>query len=262
MTDRTASEVLFERFCADTGMPCVRLEPDSVAGRRTPDYELSLQEPPILVEVKQIDPNPEDEARLRAFADTGEYNFDGVPGDRLRGRISKAGSQLRARARPDQATLVVVYNNVDVLRGYTDPHAVMSAMYGLYRAVITTTRGVGARIVSVVHRLGGGRSTTPEHNTRISGLAVLFDGPEGPYLVVYHNKFAAVAIRPEVLRRPRIHQRCVQEAEEGEGSRVVRVVISACPTSRSSRPEARVARLPAAERERWLARVSSEEATC
>lgn len=82
---------LFERFCADTGMPCVRLEPGP-AGRRTPDYELRLQEPPILVEVKQIDPNPEDEARLRAFADTGEYSFDGVPGDRLRGRISKAGS--------------------------------------------------------------------------------------------------------------------------------------------------------------------------
>ena len=115
---------------------------------------------------------------LRTFAETGEYSFSGVPGDRLRGRISKAGSQLRARARPDQPTLVVVYNNVDVLRGYTGPHAVMSAMYGLYQAVITTSRGLGARIVSVAHRLGGGRSMTPLHNTTISGLAVLFDGPE------------------------------------------------------------------------------------
>ncbi len=214
MTHRTISEMLFERFCMDTGLPFVRLEPDSAAGRRTPDYELCLQEPPILVEVKQIDPNREDEARLRAFAETGEYSFGGVPGDRLRGRISKAGSQLRARARPNQPTLVVVYNNVDVLRGYTSPHAVMSAMYGLYQAVITTTRGVGARIVSAVHRLGGGRSMTPEHNTRISGLAVLFDGPEGPYLVVYHNRFTAVPIRPEVLRRPGIHQRCIEEAED------------------------------------------------
>jgi len=214
MTDRTVSEALFERFCTDTDLPFTRLEPDSAAGRPTPDYELRLQEPPILVEVKQIDPNREDEASLRAFAETGEYSFSGVPGDRLRGRISKAGSQLRARARSGQPTLVVVFNNVDVLRGYTGPHAVMSAMYGLYEALVITTRGVGARIVSVVHRLGGGRSMTPKHNTKISGLAVLFDGPEGPYLVVYHNRFAAVPLRPEVLRRPRIHQRCIQESED------------------------------------------------
>lgn len=71
--------------------------------RNDAHYELRLQEPSILVEVKQIDPNPEDEARLRAFADTGEYSFDGVPGDRLRGRISKAGSNYGHA--PDQTSL-------------------------------------------------------------------------------------------------------------------------------------------------------------
>lgn len=175
-----------------------------------------MQEPPILVEVKQIDPNHEDQASLRSFAETGEYSFGGVPGNRLRGRISKAGSQLRARVRPNQPTLVVVYNNVDVLRGFTGPHAVMAAMYGLYQVVITTTRGLGARVLSVASRLAGGRSMTPQHNTTISGLAVLFDGPEGPYLVVYHNRFAAVPLRPEILRRPRILQRCIQK---GDGSK-------------------------------------------
>jgi hypothetical protein len=213
MTDRTISETLFERFCTDTGIPFVRLEPDSSSGQRTPDYELLLQEPPILVEVKQIDPNHEDQALLRAFAETGEYSFGGVPGDRLRGRISKASSQLRARVRLAQPTLVVVYNNVDVLRGFTGPHAVMSAMYGLYQAVITRTHGLGARVLSVANRLGGSRSMTPQHNTTISGLAVLFHGPEGPYLVVYHNRFAAVPLRPEILRRPRILQRCFQEGD-------------------------------------------------
>lgn len=211
MTHRTISETLFERFCTDTGIPFIRLEPDSSAGLRTPDYELHLQEPPILVEVKQIDANHEDQASLRSFAETGEYSFSGVLGDRLRGRISKAGSQLRACVRPDQPTLVVVYNNVDVLRSFTGPHAVMAAMYGLFQAVITTSRGLGARVLSVASRLGGGRSMTPQHNTTISGLAVLFDGPEGPYLVVYHNRFAAVPLPPEILRRPRILQRCIKE---------------------------------------------------
>src|SRR5215216_1898358 len=83
MTDQTISEMLFERFCTDTGIPFVRLEPDSSSGQRTPDYEIHLQEPPVLVEVKQIDPNREDQALLRVFAETGEYSFGGVPGDRL-----------------------------------------------------------------------------------------------------------------------------------------------------------------------------------
>jgi hypothetical protein len=215
MTDRTwtISETLFEQFCTDTGIPFVRLEPDLSAGRRSPDYEIHLQEPPILVEVKQINPNHEDQASLLTFAETGEYSFSCVPGDRLRGRISKAGSQLRARVRQDQPTLVVVYNNVDVLRSFTGPHAVMAAMYGLYQTVIMTTKGLGARVLSVANRLGGGRSMTPHHNTTISGLAVLFDGPEGPHLVVYHNRFAAVPIRPEILRYPGILQRCIQEED-------------------------------------------------
>lgn len=215
MSEPTISEKLFERFCTSTELPFIRLEPDSSAVRRTPDYELHLHEPPILVEVKQIDPNHQDQDVLRSFAETGEYDFSGVPGNRLRGRISKAGSQLRARVRSSQPTLIVVYNNVDVLRGFTGPHAVMAAMYGLYQAVITRTHGLGARIVSVAHRLGGSRSMTPEHNTTISALAVLFDGPEAPYLVVYHNRFAAVPIPPEILRRPGIHQRCFHEPEDG-----------------------------------------------
>ncbi len=91
MTNRTTSETLFERFYTDTGIPFVRLEPDSSAGQRTPDYQLHLQDPPILVEVKQIDPNHEDQALLRAFAETGEYSFRGVPGDRLRGKNFEGG---------------------------------------------------------------------------------------------------------------------------------------------------------------------------
>jgi hypothetical protein len=215
MTIRTISETLFEQFCTDTGIHFTRLLPDLAVGQRTPDYAIHLQEPPILVEVKQIDPNREDQALFRHFAETGEYRFSGVPGDRLRGRISKAGQQLRARVQPDQPTMVVVYNNVHVLRGFTGPHAVMAATYGLYKAVITRSHGVCAQVLSVARRLGGSRSMTPKHNTSVSGLAVLFDGPEGPYLVVYHNRFATTRLRPEILRRPRLFQRCVREGDGG-----------------------------------------------
>lgn len=216
MTARTISEALFERFCTETSVPFKCLSPDPSIGRRTPDYEVYWQNPPVLVEVKQIDPNRDDNALRRLFADTGEYISRGVTGHRLRGRISKAGSQLRARAKLDQPTLVVVYNNVGVLRGFTDEHAVMAAMYGLYQVDITTSRGLGARVLSVARRLGGGRSMTLKHNTIVSGVAVLFESPKGPYLVVYHNRFAARPLQPDILRHPRIFQRWIREGNGSE----------------------------------------------
>lgn len=216
MTVRTISETLFERFCTETGVPFRCLSPDPSIGGRTPDYEVYWQNPPVLVEVKQIDPNCDDKTLRRLFTDTGEYSFSGVPGHRLRGRISKAGSQLRARAKPDQSTLVVVYNNVGVLQGFTDERAVMSAMYGRYQVDISTSRGLGAQVLSVARRLGGGRSMTLKHNTTVSGVAVLFEWPKGPCLVVYHNRFAARPLQPHILRNPRILQRCIWEGDGSE----------------------------------------------
>jgi len=216
MTVRTRSEILFERFCDKAGIPFTCIPPESRVGHPTPDYELRLQLPAILAEVKQIDPNHEDKMLLRELQQTGAYEFEDILGKRLRGKISEAASQLRARLRPGQPALVIIYNNVDVLRGFTDPHHMMSAMYGLYEVVFTTSRGLAARLLSISRRLGGSRRLTPEHNTTVSAVAVLFDGPEGPYLVVYHNRFAANPIPPELLRHAGILQRSVSDRGPAE----------------------------------------------
>jgi hypothetical protein len=133
----TISEILFERFCTETGIPFTPIPPEPAAGRQTPAYELHLQVPPILTEVKQIDLNPEDKALFRQLYETGTYEFQGLPGKRVRKRIWQAASQLKARVKPDQPALLIIYNNVSVLRGFTDPFQIMSAMYGLPEAVFT-----------------------------------------------------------------------------------------------------------------------------
>lgn len=85
----------------------------------------------------------------------------------------------------------------------------MAAMYGRHEAVLTGRHGPAAWVLSVALRLGGSRALTPEHNTTLSAVAALFEGPEGPYLVVY--RFASNPILPEVLRHPRILQRSTGE---------------------------------------------------
>jgi hypothetical protein len=216
MSMQTDSEILFERFCNETAIPYAPIPPEPEAGRQTPDYELHLQVPPILAEIKQINLNPEDRALSRQLHETGTYAFEDLPGKRVRGKIPEAASQLKARAKPNQPTLLIIYNNVDTLRGFTDPFQVMSAMYGVPEAVLVRNCTPIALQWSVFYRLGGNRGLTSEHNTTISAMAVLFAGPEGPYLVLYHNQFASNSIAPEVLRRPAILQRHIRDGGPGK----------------------------------------------
>lgn len=163
MSMQTDSEILFERFCNETAIPYAPIPPEPEAGRQTPDYELHLQVPPILAEIKQINLNPEDRALSRQLHETGTYAFEDLPGKRVRGKIPEAASQLKARAKPNQPTLLIIYNNVDTLRGFTDPFQVMSAMYGVPEAVLVrncTPIAYSGRYFTGSGEVGGSRLST------------------------------------------------------------------------------------------------------
>jgi hypothetical protein len=125
-------------------------------------------------------------------------------------QIKDAAPQLKARVKPGQPAMLAIYNNANVVRGFTGPHEIMPAMYGRLEYVSTRSHGQVARLKSVTYRLGGNRGLTPEHNTTISAIGALFEGPGGPYLVAYHNRLASNPIPREVLRRPRILQYSVR----------------------------------------------------
>ena len=58
---RTKSEELFESFCRMHGIAYRRV---SETTEPTPDYELEISGQVILAEVKQFDPNPEEQAGM------------------------------------------------------------------------------------------------------------------------------------------------------------------------------------------------------
>ena len=133
----TISEILFERFCQATDIPFRRVPTESATERRTPDYELRLGDLEVLAEVKQVDPNPEEkEARQRFEGAKATIEWQSELGARLRKKISEANSQLKSQVKSCQPAILVIYNNVNVLYGFTDPHNVMAAMYGQYEFVI------------------------------------------------------------------------------------------------------------------------------
>ncbi|MGH7488835.1 MAG: hypothetical protein ACREMY_25020, partial [bacterium] len=88
----TISEALFEELCAARRVPCARIP---VSIEKTPDFEVILGVQRVVVEVKQLDPNSNDQ-RIHAALHAGA-EIDGVsaPTPRVRQHIAAAYRQLK-----------------------------------------------------------------------------------------------------------------------------------------------------------------------
>jgi len=81
VSNRTISEVHFEKLCANRGVGCERI-PESSA--KTADYRMSLGSTIIIAEVKQLDPNDEDEKLAKVW---GTPQSDGAGTQEQRGQV-------------------------------------------------------------------------------------------------------------------------------------------------------------------------------
>jgi hypothetical protein len=123
-----------------------------------------------------------------------------MPGDRVRNAIHKAALQLRALSCGKRPTMVVVYNNTGVSL-HTRPEAVAMAMDGVEVVPVIVPHDPNERPTFGSSRSGPKRMMTPEHNTTVSAVGVLFANMDDvPCLVVYHNRHARHAIDPDGIQ--------------------------------------------------------------
>lgn len=214
---KTVSEKVFEELCASQGITCLRVEEDE---GRTPDYELVVGTERIIVEVKEITPNKEEQESDRLLAERGYGNvLSNTPGDRLRRKIADCLPQIKARTVGQHPSLLVVFDRGRVA-GHVDPYHIRVAMYGLEQVHIAVPPiGMGSRY-STGMGYGPKRKMTPEHNTSVSAIGALFmTGPETMFLSVYHNRFAKVPLKPALLAQYGIDQFELDEEAFGRTSK-------------------------------------------
>ena len=232
----TESEELFRRLCKSQGWRVERIDEHSVAeGSKVPDFRLQLGDGVgIVVEVKQFDPNSEEQ---EAAQGRGSGVLGGKPGHRLRQVILKANNQLKALGQSDPG-MVVVYNRTQCSL-HDNPYAVLTAMRGLdvLRVPVGPSAGPGSLVRFGRYQQGPGAKLNPERNTSVSCIAVLrefFDGvaipfglsgPESPdtagdpeyALAVYHNPFAKHSLDPGRLVGSRVtHYRMKEDRSSWE----------------------------------------------
>lgn len=203
MTTRTQSEELFELFCQQNKIRC---RPVKTGSKRTPDYDIFLPRRKVVAEVKELTLNPNERAaettlRLKKYA-----TVLSTPGERIRGKITDASPQIRARTKRRYPGLIVLFEEGLISR-HLDPYQVRVAMYGLETIVVAVPRNPRSSPYAIDRKFGPRRKMTPEHNTSVSAIGILSEHPNGlPELVIYHNAHAALPLRPDLFSRYGVRQ--------------------------------------------------------
>lgn len=197
MSQLTASERAFEHFCTAHGIVYERVP---ATQSRTPDYLITLGGQQIVTEIKQIDPNPEEQREITDFAAKGWIvGGKGAPGDRIRKVIDHANTQIKTQTKGRLPSLVVVCDNVPHA-SHTAPYCILVAMYGLQQYNLHIQHDPSQRVRLVGVSFGGKRQMTPSSNTSTSAVAVLRgEDPAHCMLDVYHNIHALVQLNPAVF---------------------------------------------------------------
>jgi hypothetical protein len=194
------SEILFELFCAQNNIKYKRIPTDEA---KTPDFVIWLDATQVVVEVKQIDPNPDDLRTLRKPPEQWDESdlYDEMPGERVRLKIKSALPQLRRRAKKRYPAIVVLYDNVHLWPELADSYAVRVAMYGVETILITSNVAPEGGAEVIRRWYGSRRKVSPEYNTTLSAVAVLREEEDSAtYLDVYHNIYARVPLLPDSFR--------------------------------------------------------------
>lgn len=196
----TKSETLFEKFCAMGRIPLSRV-PETAEQR--PDYRMTLPTTDVIVEVKELEPTKEEKALIECdpedFDPAYSYHW-GIPGEKIRKKITNAVPQLKALAESTLPTLLVLHDPIGFWPELLDGDAVRAAMYGIETLLISPQPAPegGATILKRWH--GGRKKLTEDHNTSLSAIAVLLLEDDRLQLEVFHNWYAAVTLSPSAFR--------------------------------------------------------------
>ena len=215
MTNKTKSEVLFETFCSQHKIKFIHIPTMSKEGLQTPDYDIFIHNQKIIVEVKQIDPNPEDIEQLRIFNSGGVAMGGNTPGERVRNKIANAASQIKSRSKNKYPSILVIYNNVHIFN-YTDPYLIRVAMYGLETIILNVPKNTNKPTTLIDKKFGPKQKMTINMNTSISAVAVLNEINNKPTLTIFHNIFSAITLSPDIFINFKIKQYKLEQKTLGE----------------------------------------------
>ncbi len=217
MNDLTVSEKYFEKLCAAKSIKCVRI-PESTS--KSADYRVSFDSLTLIVEIKELAPNHEDEYLSKAWdapespaicvsGSSDELSDDDdmlqlppmcAPVSRVRGLLNNGYSQIKQSSEGKWPAMIVVYNNAGVWNRI-DTFTIARAMFGNYGIKYKLQSGQAINVTGQGYF--GGQEVTETASRSLSAVGVLKRavGTERLKFSCYHNPFASIPIKPDVLKQ-------------------------------------------------------------
>lgn len=210
MTHKSESESLFERFCKMSGIHYERIVPD---GQKIHDYDIIVGEQKIVVEIKQMDPNPEESQKINELNTLGSTAIKTELGKRVRGKITDSQGKFKKRTQNRYPSILVLYDNVKYHK-HTEPFDILAGMYGQLEFPIkyldSSSEEVQAQIGNM--KLGSKRKMTMSTNTSISAIGVLKKDKGGnPNLIIFHNRYARVPLDHNLFAKISLKQYTIED---------------------------------------------------
>ena len=197
----TISEKLFEDFCNNNKILFKRIAKSFIRGKKEPDYEVYNNSHQIIVEIKQYDPNSEEQRLQKQLEERGYTDsFGKEPGAKARLKIQAGAKQLKARCNGRNIpTLLVLYNNVPISNRGVDPYEIKTAMHGIEK--IDLNQSLSNSSLEIVDRgFGPKRKMTPNCNTTISAIATLHCTDNGIGMHIFHNIYASTPLSVDTFK--------------------------------------------------------------
>ncbi len=179
---------------------------------KSADYLLNLSHVRLVVEVKQIEPNPEERQLLATPCEEwdGELVYHrGIPGERIRKKIAEAVPELRVISNGVLPTLLVIYDTIGIWPELTDADAVRAAMFGVETALIGNGAAPDGGATVLDRWCGGRKRLTRDHNTTLSAIGILEGGADCLSMKLFHNPYAQNRLPDGVLDIAGVQQYCI-----------------------------------------------------
>ena len=221
----TKSEHLFQEICESHRIIWNRLP--ELQNRKQPDYELTLQDQRVVVEVKQIEPNEDDRHFNKTLEQEGiatQTRNPDVVARRIRNQIDKSRPQIKSYLEqyPLTPAVLVLFDNAK--NSYIDPYAIQTALHG-YEQVVFQVGPTASEpvVVDCGFAQRNNKALRQDKNRHLSALATLDEHWElkTPHrrslaLAVYHNPFADIPLKPSLWYADHIQHFVIDEKRAGQ----------------------------------------------
>jgi hypothetical protein len=207
---KTKSENLFDDYCEAMGYNYRKIPAGSKYGK-TSDRDVQAGQDRVIVEIKELTPNPDDKRQAAELAERGWTIGGGKPGRRVQNEIIRAAPQLKQYQTLHVPLVLVLYDNI-VIAGerphipnkLLEPSFIDFAMYGLQTEVFARRTASDQYLLEHLGSgRGGKRQTTASERIYISAIAILYQHEsQTPFLFTYHNYFAEVPLPFRVFSGP------------------------------------------------------------